>query len=122
MVPVCREGEAFAIAAGLITGGKRPVVFMEHTGFFESGDSVRYLVLDTNLSLLILVSERGWEKDEPITDSGAIFMEPILKAWGIKYYFVETAEDAEKISPAYRESQEASKPVAILITPERPWE
>lgn len=122
MIPVCREGEAFAIAAGLITGGKQPVVFMEHTGFLESGDSIRYLVLDINLPLLILVSDRGWKRDEPITDSGALFIEPILKAWGIKYYFVETPKDAEKITPAYRESKEISKPVVILITPERPWE
>src|SRR5262249_1969891 len=38
LVPVCREGESMAIAAGLIMGGKRPVILIQSTGFFESGD------------------------------------------------------------------------------------
>jgi len=117
MVPVCREGEAFAIAAGLITGGKQPVIMIQNTGFYESGDSIRYLVLDINLPLLVLLADRGWKKDEPMTDSAAIFMEPVLKAWGIKYYFLETVEDAEKIPMAYKEALETSKPIAMLITP-----
>src|SRR5207244_2961061 len=41
LVPVCREGESIAIAAGLIMGGQRPVVLIQSTGFYESGDSVR---------------------------------------------------------------------------------
>ncbi|MFH1382065.1 MAG: hypothetical protein ABIH70_04140 [Chloroflexota bacterium] len=118
MVPVCREGETFAIAAGLITGGKKPVVFMEHTGFLESGDSVRFLVVDINLPLLILISDRGWSKNGPINDSGATFIEPTLKAWGIKHHLVETAQDTECVSKAYQECQKRSKAVAILITPE----
>jgi sulfopyruvate decarboxylase subunit alpha len=36
MVPICREGEAVAIAAGLWLGGKNPVVLHQNTGFFES--------------------------------------------------------------------------------------
>ena len=118
MIPVCREGEAFAIAAGLITGGKKPVVFMQSTGFFESGDSIRYLVVHIKLPLLILIGARGWEKNKPVTDSAAVFIEPILKAWGIKCYLVDTVEDAENISIASREIEETSKAVAILITPE----
>jgi sulfopyruvate decarboxylase TPP-binding subunit len=29
VVRVCREGEAFAVAAGLLLGGKRPVVIIQ---------------------------------------------------------------------------------------------
>ncbi|MFC1916406.1 hypothetical protein ACFLW4_06955 [Chloroflexota bacterium] len=119
MIPVCREGEIFAIASGLITGGKKPVAFMQITGFMESGDSIRYLAVQMGMPLLILLGDRGWKKDEPITDSAAIFAEPILKAWGIKYYMVDAVEDTEVISKAYREAQETSQPVAILISPEK---
>ena len=59
VVPVCREGETFAIAMGLIIGGKTPVVLIQNTGFFESGDSIRALALDWQLPLLVLVGYRG---------------------------------------------------------------
>ena len=37
LVPVCREGEAWAVAGGLHLGGARPLVMMQCTGLFESG-------------------------------------------------------------------------------------
>jgi sulfopyruvate decarboxylase TPP-binding subunit len=40
---------------------------------------------------------------------------PVLEAWGINHYLVETDDDAPKISQAYREAQKTSKPVAVLI-------
>ncbi|MFC1933471.1 hypothetical protein ACFLXU_07655 [Chloroflexota bacterium] len=116
IIPVCREGEAPAIAAGLITGGKQPVILIQCTGFFESGDTMQGVVLNMKLPFLFLIGYRGWKKNEPLTDMAAIYIEPILKAWGMKYYLLETVEDAEKISAAYREAQDESKPVAILIT------
>ena len=119
VIPVCREGEAFSTAAGLMAGGKRPVVAIQCTGFFESGDSLRATVVDASLPLLFLVGYRQWLKDKPLAASAAVFLEPILRAWGIKYHLIETVEDAGKISAAYREAVEASKPVAMLITPEQ---
>ena len=115
LVPVCREGEAIAIAAGLMLGGKKPVVLHQSTGFFESGDSVRGLALDLGLPLLLLIGYRGWHRNAPLIDSAAIFLEPILDAWGIKHYLVETDQDVGKISNGYREALEIGKPLAILI-------
>ncbi len=114
-VPVCREGEAIAIAAGLLLGGKNPVVLHQNTGLFESGDSVRGLALDLRLPLLLLLGYRGWQRGSPITDSAAIFLEPILNAWGIKHYLVESDRDMDRISLGYKEAHETNKPVAILI-------
>ena len=45
LVPFCREGEGVAIAAGLILGGKKPVMLYQNAGLYEAGDSLR-LVLD----------------------------------------------------------------------------
>ena len=115
LVPVCREGEAIAIATGLILGGKNPVVLHQNTGFFESGDSVRGLGLDLDLPLLLLIGYRGWRRDAPMTDSAAIFLEPMLDTWGIKHYLVETDEDMGKVSTSYQEAQETNRMVAILI-------
>ena len=115
LVPICREGEAIAIAAGLILGGKKPVVLHQNTGFFESGDSVRGLGLDLELPLLLLIGYRGWRCDSTMTDSAAIFLEPMLDTWGIKHYLVETDEDVARISTGYQEVQETNRLVAILI-------
>ena len=115
LVPVCREGEAIAIAAGLTLGGKKPVVWQQNTGFFESGDSVRGIGLGFQLPLLLIIGYRGWWHDAPITDSAALFTEPILDAWGIKHYLVETDDDVGKISIGHKETLKTNKPVAILI-------
>ena len=48
LVPVCREGETMAVAAGLWVGGAKPVVLIQNTGVFEAGDSIRGLSLDLN--------------------------------------------------------------------------
>lgn len=115
LVPICREGEAIAIAAGLMIGGKKPVVLHQNTGFYESGDSVRGLALDLQIPVLLLLHDRGWRRDAPITDSAAIFIEPVLDAWGIKHYLVETDEDLKWISTGYQEAYKTNRPVAILI-------
>ena len=46
------EGETFAIAQGLLMGGKKPVVCIQNTGFFESGDSIRGIWIDLKLPIL----------------------------------------------------------------------
>ena len=95
LVPVCREGETMAIAAGLWVGGKRPIVLIQNTGIFEAGDSIRGLALDVNQPLVMLVGYRGWSRHGLTTDSAARFIEHILHAWGINYYLIETDDDAD---------------------------
>ena len=48
-------------------------------------------------------------------DSAATFTEPILDAWGIVHYLLDTDDDVPKIAHAFRESRAASRPVAVLI-------
>ncbi len=118
LVPICREGEAIAIAAGLIVGGKKAMVLHQNTGFLESGDSVQGLALDLKLPLLLLIGYKGWRHDVPMTDFAAIYLEPVLDAWHINHYSLGTDDDVEKISMAYKEANETKRPVAVLITKE----
>lgn len=115
LVNVCREGETFAIAAGLTVGGKEPVVLIQNTGFFESGDSVRGLTLALGLPLLVMIGYRGWRGGQPMSDTAGVFTEPMLKAWGIPYYLLESDADLPRIRQAHREAHERSGPVAVLI-------
>jgi len=116
LVPVAREGETFAIALGLLVGGKKPVVCIQSTGLFESGDSVRGLWLDMKLPLLALIGYRGYEGGGPSSDSAATFLEPILKAWGIPYEIVEKDADVEQVVPKmYQQATSGPQPSAVLI-------
>ena len=115
LVPVCREGETMAVAAGLWVGGANPVVLIQNTGVFEAGDSIRGLCLDLNQPLVMLIGYRGWTRRGPTPDSAGRFIEHILHAWGINYYLVETDDDADRISIAFDESKRLNRPVGVLI-------
>ena len=115
LVPVCREGETMAIAAGLWVGGKKPVVLIQNTGIFESGDSIRGLGLDVHQPLVMLIGYRGWSRHGLTNDSAARFIEHILHAWGINYYLIETDDDADRISLALAEADRNQTPVAVLV-------
>ena len=115
LVPVCREGESMAVAARLWVGGKKPVVLIQNTGIYESGDSIRGLGIDVNQPLLMLIGYRGWSRHGIVTDSAARYIEHILHAWGINYYLIETDEDASRLSVAAEEAERNQKPVAVLI-------
>lgn len=115
LVPVCREGEIIPIATGLFLGGVKPICMMQSTGFFEAGDSIRGMALELGLPLLLMVGYRGWKRNATLTDSAAIYLEPVLKAWGIKYYLVERDDDVDKIFLAQQEAISNSKPLAILV-------
>jgi sulfopyruvate decarboxylase TPP-binding subunit len=116
IVPICREGEAMGVALGLQIGGKKPIVVIQNTGFFESGDSIRGIWIDLKLPILTLVGYRGWEGGGPSEDSAATFLEPVIKAWGIPYEIVQTDDEVAKVVPKmYKKSQETPGPVAVLI-------
>ncbi len=116
LVPICREGEGPAIALGLMMGGKNPVVLIQNTGFFESGDAIRGICLDFSLPLLLMIGYRGYEGENgEMIDSAGTFTEPILKTWGIPYHLVDDDSHTSRISQAYQEAQQGNHPVAILI-------
>ncbi len=115
LVSVCREGESMGVAAGLWIGGKKPVVLIQNTGMFESGDSIRGLGLDIGFPMVMMVGYRGWTRHGVTSDSAARFTEPILDAWGINYYLVETDSDVDRISVAFEEAERSQSPVACLM-------
>jgi len=115
IVPVCREGESIAIAAGVWVGGKKPVVLIQNTGMFEAGDSIRGLGIDIEFPLVMMIGYRGWTRHGITKDSAARFTEPILHAYGINYYLVESNDDVDRISVAFEEAERTRRPVACLL-------
>ena len=118
VITVTREGEAFAIAAGLDIGGKKPVIIIQNTGFLESGDAFRGTVFNMQIPVVVFIGYRGYhnrDADGNWVDSVTTFLEPTLKAWNLPYQKLETDSDIDCIAWAYRKSAETSLPAAVLL-------
>ncbi|MGF1577751.1 MAG: hypothetical protein ACFCD0_00145 [Gemmataceae bacterium] len=117
LVRVCREGEAFAVAAGLYLGGKQPFVMIQCTGLFEAGDSLRNIVHDLKLPLFVLIGLRSYKahKQGTTKDSCPVFAEPILKAWQMPYTILDDQATAEDLKSAYQRAQEEQRSGAVFL-------
>jgi sulfopyruvate decarboxylase subunit alpha len=113
LVRICREGEAWTIAAGLHLGGARPMVVMQSTGLFESGDALRNVYFDLALPIWSLIGYRSYLLAQS-TDSAKRFCEPILKAWSLDYLLVENP-DVQAMLAHWRKTAEHGKPGVVLM-------
>ncbi len=114
LVRVCREGEAWALAAGLHIGGKKPLVVMQTTGLFESGDALRNVLFDMELPILSLIGARSWLVPGS-KDSAFRFAEPILKAWGIDYRLIARPEDKPLLAEYFAERLKTGRAGAVVV-------
>ena len=117
LIRVCREGEAFAVAAGLHLGGRRPIVMIQCTGLFEAGDSLRNFLHDLKLPLFFVVGVRGWFAYQKGVrdDTCPVFTEPILRAWQIPYILLRGDNTAADLAAAYRQAQNENRAGAVLL-------
>jgi sulfopyruvate decarboxylase TPP-binding subunit len=117
LIRVCREGEAFAIAAGLHLGGKKPIVIIQCTGLFEAGDALRNVLHDLKLPLFFIVGVRSYyaHQQAATTDTCPVFTEPILRAWQIPYVVLDHRNTADDLAAAYLHAQTDHRAGAVLI-------
>jgi len=117
LIRVCREGEAFVVAAGLYIGGKRPIVMIQCTGLFESGDALRNVLFDLGLPLVLLVGVRSWKAHEKgaTSDNCPLFTPKILDAWGLRYHWLDENSSSADLSRILREAESANRPAVALF-------
>jgi sulfopyruvate decarboxylase TPP-binding subunit len=117
LVRACREGEAIALAAGLLLGGKRPVVMLQCTGLFEAGDALRNAVHDLQLPLFLIVGVRSWfaYQEGRTKDNCPVFTEPYLQAWQLPYQRLGPDATADDLADAYRQAARQQRPFAVLV-------
>ena len=114
LVRVCREGEAWAIAAGLYMGGRRPLVMIQNTGLFESGDAMRNVLFDLELPLPAVIGYRS-ALVPGSTDSARRFTEPVLDAWGVEYVVVSHPDELPRMAEHLEHCRAAGKPGVVLV-------
>lgn len=116
LIGVCREGEAWAVAAGLYLGGAVPLVMIQCTGLFESGDSLRNVLHDYRLPLFAIIGYRSYLSEATLPgDTARIYTEPILQAWQIDYRLIDAPEKFRLIAEHYHACRKAEKSGAVLI-------
>jgi len=116
LVRVCREGEAWTIAGGLYMGGAKPLVMIQCTGLFESGDALRNMLHEWKLPLYAMIGYRSYlNQDNLPGDTSLVFTEPILAAWKLDVLFVKQASQLGDIGAHYRACLAADKPGVALI-------
>ena len=117
LIRVCREGEAFAVAAGLWMGGKQPIVIIQCTGLFEAGDALRNVVHDMQIPVFFVVGVRSYyaHQEGKTADTCPVFTEPIMKAWQIPYTVLDRRHGAAELQKAYQEAQAKNRAAAVLV-------
>jgi len=117
LVRVCREGEAFAVAAGLLIGGKRPIVLIQCTGLFEAGDALRNVVHDLKLPVFMVVGVRSWyaHQQGKSMDSCPVFTLPVVEAWRLPYVMFDRNRTADDLAAEYRRARAEHRPGVVLL-------
>jgi sulfopyruvate decarboxylase TPP-binding subunit len=116
LIRVCREGEAWGVACGLHLGGRRPLVMIQCTGFFESGDALRNALHDWKLPIPAIIGYRSFLNQETIPgDTCLVFTEPVLDAWNLDYVLIKNADGMDTAAAHLDRCREAGKPGVILV-------
>jgi sulfopyruvate decarboxylase TPP-binding subunit len=116
LVRVCREGEAWAVAGGLFLGGAQPVVLIQCTGLFESGDALRNIVHDWKLPIFSIIGYRSYLDQSTIPgDTCLVFTEPVLDAWKLEYRLLTTPAQIAELREHYVDCRERQVAGVALI-------
>ena len=114
LIRVCREGEAWALAGGLLIGGSLPIVLIQNTGFFESGDSMRNIMFDLRLPVFAIIGARNW-LTESSSDTARRFMLPVVQAWDIDFEFITGPGEQEKLFRHFHKCHSADQAGILLL-------
>jgi sulfopyruvate decarboxylase TPP-binding subunit len=117
LLRVSREGEAIGVAAGLLIGGKFPVVILQCTGLFEAGDALRNVVHDLKLPLFLIIGVRGHlaAQKGPTVDTCPRFAVPIMDAWQFPYRLLEENASVADVVATLQSVQKTGQAGAVLL-------
>ena len=112
------EDEAIAVSAGLIIGGRRPMMQIQHAGLYASVNNLRGVGLDGRLPIVILIGLLGRDHElDPREDGSSMvrLCEPLLETLGIPSHLLDGPEDLRHVAAAFDEAERRGGPVALLV-------
>ena len=124
LVRLAKEEEGVGISAGAYFAGVKSAMLMQNHGFLASINGIVSFAHLYKIPLLMLISYRGsiGERDPWQTQGGNV-TEPLLRALGIPYFFLDGTETLNKrIRQAQTLAESSLQPVALLLTRDLMWE
>ena len=124
LVRLAKEEEGVGISAGAHFAGVKSAMLMQNHGFLASINGIVSFAQLYRIPLLMLISYRGhFGERDPWQTQGGSATEPLLRALGIPYSFLDDPAKVEKrIAEAQTWAYSSSHPAALLLTRELMWE
>src|SRR5579864_5999638 len=124
LVRLAKEEEGVGISAGAHLAGVKSAMLLQNHGFLASVNGIVSLARLYRIPLLLLISYRGhFGERDPWQTQGGGATEPLLRALGIPYAFLDdTAKVAKRVAEAQTWAYASLHPAALLLTRELMWE
>ena len=124
LIRLAKEEEGIGISAGAHFAGVNSAMLMQNHGFLASINGLVSFAHLYKIPLLMLISYRGsFGERDPWQTQGGNVTEPLLRALGIPYSLLDTAEAVRKrIRHAQTLAESSLQPVAVLLTRDLMWE
>lgn len=124
LVRLAKEEEAVGISAGAHFASVKSAMLMQNHGFLASINGIVSFAHLYKIPLLMLISYRGTHGErDPWQTQGGNVTEPLLRALGIPYSFLDALDNVKKrIRQAQTLAESSLQPVALLLTRDLMWE
>jgi sulfopyruvate decarboxylase subunit alpha len=124
LVRLAKEEEAVGISAGAHFAGVKSAMLMQNHGFLAAINGIVSFAHLYKIPLLMLISYRGsFGERDPWQTQGGNVTEPVLRALGIPYFFLDNTETVNKrIRHAQTLAESSLQPVALLLMRDLMWE
>lgn len=124
LVRLAKEEEGVGISAGAHFAGVKSAMLMQNHGLLASINGIVSFAHLYKIPLLMLISYRGsFGERDPWQTQGGNVTEPVLRALGIPYFFLDNVDTVKKrIGHAQTLAESSLQPVAVLLMRDLMWE
>src|SRR6267142_3891341 len=124
LVRLAKEEEGVGLSAGAHFAGVKCAMLMQNHGYLASINGIVSFAHLYKIPLLMLITYRGsFGERDPWQTQGGNVTEPLLRALGIPYFFLDALETVRKrIRQAQTLAESSLQPVALLLTRDLMWE
>ena len=99
LVNCSSENQVVTVAAGLVIGGKRPLLVMQNQGLYNCINTLRAVCLDAMVRI----------------------MEPLLQSIGVPFMCLDGEQDLPRMDQAFAMAEQQSGAVVLLVSAPMAW-
>jgi len=117
-IQAATEDEAVALAAGLIVGGRKPLVQIQHAGLYACVNHLRGIAGDGRFPMVFMIGLLGRDPHRPPSEhagSMVALAEPLLDTMQVPRFLMDGPGDICMVAEAFAQAEERQGPTALLI-------